>query len=108
LSVSFPGEEEIPDFSEETLDAIGEVADMIVGAVKESLEGSELHFQNISCPTIAMGPSYYFHYASGFTTVVITFEIDEIAVIHGPDRLFSVSISMMTHWQGAPAPVGMP
>jgi len=87
--------EEKLEFDEETLDAIGEIGNMIAGAVKESLADTDLSFSSISCPTIVMGQSYDFHLASGYTTVGVTFELSEIPVVHMKDRLFSVSISIM-------------
>jgi len=87
--------EEAPELTEEALDAVGEVGNMVAGALKDSLEGSELAFQNISCPTVVMGQSYYFHYAAGFRTCSVSFEVAEIPVVHMTDRIFTVSVSMM-------------
>ena len=68
---------------------------MIAGAFKDGLQGTEMEFENISCPTIIRGASYDFYYASGFTTVCCTFELLEISVIHMVDRELTVSVSMM-------------
>ncbi len=87
--------EEQDEFSEDCLDAIGEVANMIAGAFKDGLEGSEMEFANISCPTIVMGASYDFYHATGFTQACALFEIDEIPLTAAGERVFSVSVSMM-------------
>ncbi len=87
--------EEQTEFSVDGIDAIGEVGNMVCGAYKDALEGSPMHFSGISCPTVVMGQSYEFYFATGFTTVNVTFEIPEIAVIHSTDRLMTVSVSVM-------------
>lgn len=83
------------EFTEEILDAVGEVGNMISGAFKDALEPSEISLDGISCPAIVMGPSYEFYYASGFVTVSVEFEVEEIPVTKMESRFFSVSVSLM-------------
>lgn len=94
LSAALLGEEP-SDFSEETLDGIGEIGNMIAGGVKDGLADTEMAFSNIACPAVVMGSSYGLYYSSGFTTVCVEFEITEIPVIFMDDRIFTVSISLM-------------
>ena len=83
------------EFSEEILDAVGEVGNMISGSFKDALEPSEISIDGISCPALVMGPSYEFYYASGFVTVSVDFEVEEISVTKMESRFFSVSVSLM-------------
>ncbi len=87
---------EKPDgFTEEILDAVGEVGNMISRSFKDALEPTEISLNGISCPAIVMGPSYEFYYASGFLTVSVEFEVDEISVTKMASRYFTVSVSLM-------------
>ncbi len=83
------------ELTEDALDAIGEIGNMISGAMKDLLADTDLAIQNISCPAVVMGASYDLYYSSGFQTVTVEFEIDEIPVVHMDDRVFSVGVSLM-------------
>ncbi len=83
------------EFNEEILDAVGEVGNMVSGAFKDALEPTEVCVEAISCPALVMGPSYEFYYASGFVTVSVDFEVEQISVVKMDSRFFSVSVSLM-------------
>jgi chemotaxis protein CheX len=83
------------EFNEDILDAIGEVGNMIAGAFRDALEPTEISIDGISCPAIVMGPNYEFYYASGFVTVSIGFEVEEVSITKMESRFFSVSVSIM-------------
>ncbi len=87
--------DEQPEFNDETLDGIAEFGNMIAGAIKTGVDGTEFHFDGMSCPTVVMGQSYDLYYSNGFTTVSVDFEIPDISVVHMKDRLFSVTVSVM-------------
>jgi chemotaxis protein CheX len=87
--------EENAEFTEDTLDAVGEIGNMVAGGIKDLLLDSKMAFSNISCPTVVMGPSYELYYSTGFTTVCVEFEIPDVPVIQMEDKVFSVSVSLM-------------
>lgn len=87
--------EEGTEFTEETLDAIGEIGNMVAGGIKDLLQDTEMAFASIACPAVVMGTSYDLYYSTGFTTVCVEFEIPDVSVVQIEDKIFSVSISLM-------------
>lgn len=87
--------EDQAELTQETLDGVGEIANMIAGAGKELLAGSEHAIANITCPTVVIGSSYDLYYSKGFTTVSVDFEVADIPVVQMGDRVFSAGISLV-------------
>lgn len=87
--------EDQPALNAETLDAVGEIGNMVAGATKDLLVGTSYTIANISCPTVVMGASYDLYYSKGFTTLSVDFEVPEIPMTQIEDRIFSVSVSVM-------------
>ncbi len=84
----------------ETVDAIGEIGNMIAGRVKELLTGSEFEMQNISVPSVIMGASYGVHYARGMHTISVDFELGEMPITDMRERFFTVSLSLLRRVAG--------
>jgi len=81
--------------SAESIDAIGEVGNMIAGRVKELLVGTEFEMQNISVPSVIIGQSYGVHYARGMHTISVDFELEEMPITDMRERFFTVSLSLL-------------
>lgn len=61
----------------ETLDAIGEVANQIGGALKSLWTGTERDIRSLLPPSVVMGWNYHVHYAKDFTYVAVRFQLLE-------------------------------
>lgn len=87
--------EERREIDVETVDAIGEVANMIAGRVKELLAGTPFEMENISVPSVIMGASYSVHFARGMHVVSVDFELADLPLTDAKDRFFSVTLSLL-------------
>jgi chemotaxis protein CheX len=83
------------EVAEDNLDAIGEVANMVAGRIKEALVGTNCEVSNISVPSIVMGASYSFYCTRGFNTCSVEFEVPGIAQAYLRDRFFTATLSLM-------------
>lgn len=83
------------EVNEENLDAIMEVGNMVVGSIKEALEGTEYPVAEISLPSLVFGRDFSVLWARGITTVTVEFELEQMPVLHMNDRFFSTSISLL-------------
>ncbi len=83
------------EVDEVNLDAMMEVGNMVAGAIKEALEGTDYEIAEISLPSLVFGRDFSVLWARGITTATVEFEIEEMPVLHMNDRFFSTSISLM-------------
>jgi CheY-specific phosphatase CheX len=81
--------------SEDNLDAIMEIGNMVASHIKDHLKGSAFEISAISVPSLILGASYTVHYSRGLSTLSVDFELQEIPVTYYLDRVFSVTISLM-------------
>ena len=88
-------DEESYEFTDDTLDGICEIGNIIAGSAKRLLLDTEYAFQSISCPALVMGHNYDVHHYQGMTVVAVEFELTELPRIHMNERTFSVSIALM-------------
>ena len=87
--------EEQADISEECVDAICEVGNMIAGSAKEALEGSNYAVSNISVPSLIFGANYNVHFTRGIDTCTVEFELPDMPFAFYDDRIFTVTISLL-------------
>jgi CheY-specific phosphatase CheX len=87
--------EEQTQQSEESIDAILEVGNLIAGGVKDRLIGTPFEADNISVPSMIWGASYNVVYTRGMSTVTVEFELEDMPISLLGDRFFSVTISLM-------------
>ena len=88
-------DEDQHDVTEENIDAIMELGNMLAGCVKEIFTGSEYGIDQISLPSMIAGQSYSVMYARGIQTVSVEFEITEMPVVSLGDRYFSTTVSLL-------------
>ncbi len=87
--------EECKTMDADSIDAIGEIGNMIAGRVKELLTGTEYEMQNISVPSVIIGQSYGVHYARGMHTISVDFELEEMSISDLRERFFTTSLSLL-------------
>jgi CheY-specific phosphatase CheX len=92
----FEDQEEI---TEENVDAICEIGNMIAGCTKEALVDSEFSVENISIPSMIFGANYDVHYTRGIDSCTVEFSIDEMPIVFLDDKIFTVTISLMRRVQ---------
>ena len=87
--------EEISVMSEDTIDAVCEIGNMVAGRFKEELMGTEFQFDTISLPALIFGANYDLYHLKNITTAAVTFELREMSVLRVGDRFFTTSISLL-------------
>ncbi len=87
--------QEIAEMSEETIDAICEIGNMVAGQFHNILHGTPWHFDSISLPAFIFGANYNLYHLKNIITVAVTFEIQEVSVVHMKDKFFTSSIALL-------------
>lgn len=87
--------EEFPKFNEDAIDAVCEIGNMVAGRFKEILIGTDWQFDAISLPALVFGANYNLYHLKNITTVAVTFEINEVSVVHMNDKFFTTSIALL-------------
>jgi CheY-specific phosphatase CheX len=88
-------EQEFTALTEDCLDALMELGNMVAGAHKELLAGTEFAVGAISLPSLICGASFSSVYARGISTVQVEFELPELPVTMMHERLFRSSVSLL-------------
>ncbi len=94
LASRFLGEAQAA-LSEENVDAVMEIGNMMAGSVKGSLSASKYGINAISLPSLVMGPSHHMLFARGIRTVSVEFELGEMPLRSLNHRFLTTSISLM-------------
>jgi len=88
----FEDQEEV---TEENVDAICEIGNMIAGCTKEALTDSKYAVENISVPSMIFGAKYDVHFTRGIDTCTIEFSLTDMPFAFFDDRIFTVTISLL-------------
>jgi CheY-specific phosphatase CheX len=83
------------ELSEDNIDAMMEIGNIVAGAIKDHLAGTEMEVREISLPSLVLGQSYAMVYARGITTVSVEFELPGVPASKLYERYFSTTISLM-------------
>ncbi|GEM_PF-782621 len=81
--------------TEENIDGIMELGNMVAGCIKESLLDTEYGVSQISLPSLIAGSSYSVMYSRGIQTVSVEFEIPDVPVTNLSDRFFTTTVSLL-------------
>lgn len=87
--------------TEEDLDAICEIGNIVAGRYKDLLKGTTFEFTATSLPALIVGASYNLYHTRGITTVSVDFEIAEFGVADMHDKFFTSAISLMRRSGGS-------
>jgi len=85
----------ITEMNEEAIDAICEIGNMVAGKFHTLLNGTSWHFDSISLPALIFGANYNLYHLKNIITVAVTFEIEEVSVVHIQDKFFTSSIALI-------------
>jgi chemotaxis protein CheX len=83
------------ELTEDNIDAIMEVGNMLAGTVKDRLTKSDYNISEISLPSMIFGNSYSVMYARGITAISVEFEIPSLGVSLMNDRFLCTTISLL-------------
>jgi len=83
------------EMNEEVIDAVCEIGNMVAGQFHNMLHGTPFHFEGISLPAFIFGANYNLYHLKNLVTVSVTFEIDEVSVVHMKDKFFTSTISLL-------------
>lgn len=89
------GDEEMKDLSEDAIDGVCEIGNMVAGRLKDMLLGSEYAFDAISLPALIFGANYNLYHWKNIVTVCATFEINEVSILRMNDKFFTTSVTLM-------------
>jgi len=81
--------------SEDCIDAVMEIGNMVAGGIKTALASTGYAMSNISLPSLVLGQSYSMAYARGIKAVCVEFEIPEMPFSSMNARYFSSTLSLM-------------
>jgi chemotaxis protein CheX len=81
--------------SEENIDALMELGNMVAGCLKEQLLSTDHRVDHISLPSMIAGQRYDVLYARGINTISVEFELAEMPVTAFADRYVSVTVSLL-------------
>jgi CheY-specific phosphatase CheX len=87
--------EEQEEITEDNVDAICEIGNMIAGCTKEALSGTQFEVENLSLPSMIFGASFDVRCTRGIDTCTIEFSIDELPIAFADDKIFTVTISLL-------------
>jgi chemotaxis protein CheX len=81
--------------TEDTIDAMMELGNMVAGSIKMPLAGTGFEISHISLPSLILGNSYDMVYARGISSVAVDFEIPGMPFSTMNGRFFSSAVSLL-------------
>ncbi|MDH5493663.1 MAG: chemotaxis protein CheX [Myxococcales bacterium] len=88
-------DETLDELSEDLLDCVSEIGNIVAGRFKDLLREEPYGIQTISLPALVFGASHSLYHARGLLTAAVTFEIPEMPMHLMQDRFISTSIALM-------------
>jgi len=82
------------ELDEVALDCVMEIANIVAGDVKSSLDATAYAIHHISLPSMVFGGQYVY-FSKGMHTCSITFELPGMPMTMFADRLFHTTISLL-------------
>lgn len=79
----------------QVIDGVGEITNLIAGGIKKGLMASPWAFRDVTVPSVIIGKSYQIAYSRGLEYLAVTFEHETEEVLLIDDRLFQVAVSLI-------------
>ena len=79
----------------QVVDGVGELTNIISGGIKKGLYGSPWIFSHITVPSVIIGQNYQIAYAKGLQFLSVTFEHQNDDSLMLADRMMQVAISLI-------------
>jgi chemotaxis protein CheX len=79
----------------EVVDGVGELTNIIAGGIKKGLYGSPWLFSNITVPSVIIGQNYQIAYSKGLQFLSVSFEHESSESLMLADRILQVAISLI-------------
>lgn len=88
-------QEEVHTLTNQVVDGVGEITNIIAGGIKKGLVGSPWALNHVTVPSVIVGSNYQIAFTKGFEYLAATFEhINEDAMMLS-DRLVQVAVSLI-------------
>ncbi len=88
-------QERCSTLSNQVIDGVGEVTNIIAGGIKKGLAGSAWAFSQVTVPSVIVGQNYQIAYAKGINFLAATFEHQDGQSVLLDHRLIHVAISLI-------------
>ena len=79
----------------QVIDGVGEIANIVSGGIKKSLAGSDWGFMQVTVPSVIVAQHYEIAYVKGLNYLSATFEQQKTDSVMLSDRLIQVAISLI-------------
>ncbi len=87
--------EQYEKLTNQVIDGVGEMTNMIVGGIKSSLAKTDWAIDHITVPSMIVGEGYQVAFASGIELIDVTFEVNNDAAVLVSDKLLHVTVSLL-------------
>ncbi len=88
-------QEQVEAVSNQVIDGVGEITNIVSGGIKKGLVGTPWAFSHVTVPSVIVGQNYQIAFTKGLEYLSATFEhIDQNAVMLS-DRLIQVAVSLI-------------
>jgi len=88
-------QEQFDGLTDQVIDGVGEITNIIAGGIKKGLAGSAWSFGHVTVPSVIVGQHYQIAYSKGLEYVSVTFEQTNVESVILDDRLLEVAISLI-------------
>lgn len=88
-------EDHFESLTNQVIDGVGEIANIITGGIKQRLLGTPWAFHSVTVPSVIVGRNYQIAYAKGIEYLSATFEQQDSDAVLLDDRLIQVAISLI-------------
>ena len=88
-------QDDFDTLTNQVVDGVGEMTNLISGGVKNGLSGTPWGFSHVTVPSVIVGQNYQIAYAKGLQFISVTFEQQNVEAVMLDDRLIQVAISLI-------------
>ena len=86
---------DVNELTDDALDGLMEVGNIIAGSLKARLADSVYHVDHITLPSIVFGPNLGVYHPRNIITASVKFEIPDLPARYVVDRYFNVTVALM-------------
>ncbi len=79
----------------QVIDGVGELTNIIAGGIKKGVLGSQWAFNNVTVPSVIVGRNYQIAFCRGLEYLSVTFEQENDDAVMLEDRLLQVAVSLI-------------
>jgi chemotaxis protein CheX len=88
-------QDQFDKLTSQIIDGVGEIANIVVGGIKNGLLGTPWSFRNVTVPSVIVGRNHQIAYTKGIEFLAVAFEHEDSETLLLEDRLIQVAVSLM-------------